>query len=301
MPYPAFIASSGISDNMERLLQKSVAANPKALSQTHWNDVPQWIKTVLGDDCDIAFQQTRVENEFADSFWHLTGVDGAGSDVVVRVKAETRIGEDGNLDYERSSRAALDDLTFTLTNLQLHLGPNHEDIEALWAPASFQDHAHYAIQHAAHIPEGRILVACGNFFIDISGGSSSATLEPIARKILAHTTVDMPISLHIPNITQYSFETTDKSTGPSNEIKGISSTFDVKCQADSVITAASASVEGDGLVLNGYKIEVGDADKISTVTFTFETKMVGTHEINLRLGGVTMNTSAKKVQVTVVD
>jgi hypothetical protein len=295
----AFNDDSGISKSIENFLGKF--ASPKSTSQTHWDDVPQWVKQVLGDGCDIAFQQISIGNGVAESLWHLTGADGADGDVVLRVRVETRIGENGDLNFERSSVAAYEDLAFVLKNVEIDLGPNYEGLETLWAPAPFEDHAQHALQYAAHIPEGRILLVSGNSIIDISGGSSSAILEPLVRKILTHTTVDVHSSIHIPDVTRYSYEIPEIVRGPSNAVKGIGSSFSVKCNVDDVITTASADIEDYGVLLSRANIEIDEANKSSTVTFVFVTRTLGTHDVDLRFAeALTLNTSTKRIQITVI-
>lgn len=293
---------SGIGEHKEKLLSRCSASNAMSYSQVHWDDVLHWVKAVFGDSCDIAFQYTHMEEGFSDSLWHLAGVKGADDDIVLRVKIVTRVGDDGNLDYTQSSRAAFNHLAFTLTNLQLDLGPDDVDLGTLWAPASFTEYAQCSVQHAAHIPTGRILLTCGNVFIDICGGSSSATLEPLVLGLLNHTTVTAPVSLHIPSVTHFSYEIPQVYKGLVNQVKGRFSFFDVKCHVDSIIAVASAHVEGGGLLLNRYDIEVNEVDNTSTVTFKLMTRTIGTHDVELYFGkALTMSTGTKRIQITVVD
>jgi len=294
---------SAMSENKKNLLQRASVSNAKLYSQVHWADVSNWAKVVLGEGCNIAFEDIDIGSGVAKTLWHLTNVDGIDGDVVVRVRAETRTGGDGNLDIEQSSRAALDNLAYTLTDTQLDLGPNDERLDTLWVPAPFNDHAQHALQHAANVPRGRFLVVSGNFMIDISGGSSSAALEPVARKLLTHTTVDKHFSLHIPAVTRSTYEIPETSRGASNEVvKGIGSAFDVKCEVDDLIATGSADVEGHGLLLSKCQVERNEAAKTSTVTFRFVTRSVGTHDVDLRfMEALTMNACAKRIQVAVVD
>jgi len=230
-------------------------------------------------------------------------VDGVDGDVAVRVRTETCVAEDGNLDFEKSSHTAFDDFAFTIKGIELDLGPNDEGLDTIYAPAPFGDYAQYALQYAAHIPEGHFLIVSGNHMISISGGSSSAVLEPVARKLLAHITVDKPVSFHIPVVTEHWFEIPEANRGGSNEtVKGMASTFTVKCRVDDSIAAARADVEGHGLLLSKVHIDGNEANKTSTVSFTFVTRAVGTHDVDLRFKhSPTMTTSNKSIHVTVVD
>jgi hypothetical protein len=288
---------------MQKFLQKCSFGITKQHSQIHWDDVPKWVKTILGDSCDIAFQNIDIGDGVVVLLWHLTDVEGVDGDVVVRVRVETYIDEDGNLDVERSSRAALDHLAFRLTNCERYLGPNLEVLDTIWTPAPFENYAQYALQHSAHMSQGCIMLVSGNCMIDVSGGSSSFKLEPMLRKLLKHTTVGAPFTLHIPKVTQWSYEIPEANRSHYNSIKGICSSFDVKCQVDDIIAAASADVKDHGLLLSRTKIEHNEASKTSTVAFTFVTREVGTHDVELRFAGaLSMITSAQtSIQVLVVD
>jgi len=291
-----------MNDTVKGILQNFRSSSGEPYSQIHWDDVPTWVKTVLGARCEVAYQDTYLGSGIVKTLSHLTGVDGVDGDVVIRARAETRIGEDGKLDFEKSCQAAVDALASTLTDVSMHLGPNYELLNTMYAPAPFHNHAQYALQYAAHLPEGRFLFISGNIMIEISGGSSSAALEPVARKLLTHTTVPKPLSLHIPNITQCSYESPEGSIASlGSTVKGVGSSFNVKCRVDDLITAASAEVVGNGLLFSKCRIDANETDKTSTVTFTFLTKEFGTHDVDLRFEqALTMNTNAKKIQVTVV-
>ncbi|KAF9533764.1 hypothetical protein CPB83DRAFT_879715 [Crepidotus variabilis] len=295
-------ANAKIKKGVEDFLQKCSVKNAKQSSQVHWDDVSQWVKAILGDGCEVAFQDTTVGDGVVESLWHLKGASKACSDVMVRVWALTLVGEDGDLDYDKSCLAAFDQLAFKLQDLQLDVGPNAEKLDTLWAPTPFDDYAQYALQYAAQVTEGRFLIVSGNFMIDISGGPSSAALEPLVRKLLVHTTVDTPSSRHIPKLTKHSYEIPDINRGASDEVMGLFTTFDLKCNVDDLVAAARADVEGHGLLLSKYTVS-GDKDaKTSTVTFTFVTRAVGTHNVDFRFEeALTMNTSTKRIQITVID
>jgi len=244
--------------------------------------------------------------------WHLTGVggvdgvpgvDGVGGDVVVRVRAETHIDKDGKLDFERSSEAAVEDFVFKLKDNQRDFGPSDEYLGSLWAPAPFGNCAQYAVQYAAHVPRGRILLVSGNFVIDITGGSSSAALQPVARRLLEHTSVHQPFSLDIPLVTWSSYDIPVSSRNLFDDtVKGVGVSFDFKCQMDGVVAAASADAEGYGLLLSKVHITSNEADATSMVIFTFATRAVGSHIVNLHFQQAqTMSTGRKTIQVTVIN
>ncbi|GLB34585.1 hypothetical protein LshimejAT787_0201500 [Lyophyllum shimeji] len=263
------LEKSKMSTKMGEFIQSCTISNAKPYSQIRWDDVATWAKRVLGTRCEVAFAVSKIGNGVAERLWHLTGVDGIDGDVVVRVRAETHVAEDGDLDVEKSSRAAFDNFAFTLKDMQFDLGPE-TTVSALCMPPPFDDFAHYALQHASHIPEGHFLIASGNHMISITGGSSSAALEPVR--------------------------------GSNETVAGVGSTFNVHCHVDDLVGAASADVEGHGLLLNKYHVETNEAGKKSTVTFTFVTRLVGTHDVDLRFAQAsTMTASSKRIQVTVVE
>ncbi|KAF9533752.1 hypothetical protein CPB83DRAFT_844475 [Crepidotus variabilis] len=294
-------ADSTVSKGVSKFLQKCRISNTKQSSQTHWDDVGKWAKQVLGKNCDVAFHDTILGDGVVESLWHLKGAEGVDGDIVARVRVSTRIGQDGKLHYDHSSSAAFDDLAFALQDVELDLGPNAEKLDTLWAPAPFEEYAHHALQYGPEVAGGRFLVVSGNVMVDISGGPSSAALEPIVRKVLTHTTVDTPASLHIPKVTKQVYDIPQTNKGPSNEVKGLFTTFDVECQVDDLVVATRADVEGHGLLLSKYTVQGNKDAKTSTVIFTFVTRAVGTHNVDLRFEeGLTMNTSAKRIQITVL-
>lgn len=292
-----------MADNTKMFLQRCDTSASKPHAQVHWEDVAPWAKSVLGGRCEVAFHDSSIGRGVAETLWHLTNVDGIDGDIVVRIRTETCVDEDGNLHFEKSAQMAFEDFAFLLRNIELDLGPNDEGIDTIYAPAPFADYAQYALQHAAHIPDGYFLVVSGNHVISISGGSSSGALEPVVRKLLAHTTVDKPFSLHIPVVTELWYKIPEARRGGSNEtVKGIASTLDVKCQVDGSVAAARADVEGHGLLLSKVDIDGNQADKTSTVTFKFVTRAVGTHDVDLHFKhSPTMTTGTKSIQITVVD
>lgn len=300
---PPRLGESAMSANVKKLLQRCSVNNAKPYSQVCWDDVGTWVKVIFGNGCKVAYQSNDIGNGMAEGLWHLTGVGGVDGDVVVRVRAETRVGGDGKLDLQSSSEAAYDNFVFTLKDIELHLGSDDEGLEKLWVPAPFDDYAQYAIQYAPSVPEGRILLVSGNFMINITGGSSSAALEPVARQLLAHTTLDKPSSLHIPSVILSSYDIPASSKSNLKEtVKGVGSSFDFECEMDDLIAAASADVEEHGLLLSKCRITPNEANTRSTVQFTFVTRALGTHVVNLRFQQArTMSTSVRTIQVMVTD
>ncbi|GLB34578.1 hypothetical protein LshimejAT787_0201430 [Lyophyllum shimeji] len=292
-----------MNDALREILHKFRTSSTAPYSQIHWDDVPIWIKAVLGERCEVAYNDTHISNGTVRTLSHLMGVDGVDGDVVIRARAETRIGSNGKLDFQQSCLAAVDALASTLTDVSMHLGPNYETLDAMYVPApKFDNCAQYALQYAAHLPQGRLLIVSGNVLIEISGGTSSAVLEPLARKLLSHTTVERPASLHIPNITQCSCQIPEGKTASSEgTVTGVGSTLVVKCAVDDLIRAASAEVAGNGLLFSKCSVEANETDKASTVAFTFVTRALGTHDVDLRFEqALTMTTTSKRIQVTVV-
>ncbi|KAF8151005.1 hypothetical protein B0H34DRAFT_678719 [Crassisporium funariophilum] len=278
---------AGSNLGLESLIEKAAVDNPKPLSQVHWHDVTQWVKSVLKERCNIAFQEIDIGSRAVEALWHLTGVDGVdGDELVVRVRVETCIGNDQKLDIRRSSSAALDHLRFQLKNTQ----------------PPFGDFAQYSLQYATGLPQGRILLVSGNHMIEFSGGSSSSALEPVVRVLLTHTTVDKPFSLDIPQITHHHFEIPEGSRGhASNIVKGIGSTFTVECQLDQVIAAGTTEVNDFGLLLSECTIRSNTANATSAVSFAFVTRKLGTHTVDLHFAtAMALTSNSKRVQVTVV-
>ncbi|PPQ96608.1 hypothetical protein CVT26_010740 [Gymnopilus dilepis] len=294
-----------VSAATKDFLQKCAAAEAKPLSQILWDDAAQWSQSVLGDQCHVAYKEVTLAEGVAELLYHFADAAKVGSDVVVRVRVETHTDQDGYVDHEASASAALDYLTFQLHNHQLYLGANHEDIETLWAPAieGFEDHAQYAVQLAPDIPRGRVLIASGNYMIDISGGSSSAALAPVVRQLLMHTTIErLPGPHTIPAITDCLIDIPEDVRGADDEVRGIASTFNVKCQVDRMISAASADIEGFGLLLSKYDVQWNEDHKTSTVIFTFVTRLAGTHDVDLHVAeAMTMATSSKRIRVSVIE
>jgi hypothetical protein len=163
-----------------------------------------------------------------------------------------------------------------------------------------KDFAQHAIQLKAKVPRGRFLIASGNSLIDVSGGTSSSYLEPIVRKVLSHTTIDKPLSHHIPGVTDHRFDIPeDKKGGKDNVVKGIATSFTISCKVSSPIAAASAYVK-DGGVLFRHATIVNDDGK-STIKFALVTRTVGQHDVELSFATSSGLTSNKKtVQVEVI-
>ena len=293
------------SKTVDDLLQKSSAAaqDSKSLSQTHWDDVAQWIKSVIGESTRVGFHEIRFADAAVEALWHLIGVNhGDGDDsLVFRVRVHTLVGSDGKLDDKASAARALDDLRFTLKNNDRNSGANDQDPNSLWEPAPLKDFAQYSIQLKAGIPRGRFLIASGNSLIDVTGGPPSSSLEPTVRKVLSHTTVDEPQSHDIPGITDHRFKVPKDKKGPKDDvIKGIATSFVISCQVSKPIAAASAHIKDGGVLFRDATIEISDGK--STIEFAFVTRTVGKHDVELAFATSLGLTSNKKtIQVEVIE
>jgi hypothetical protein len=112
------LGASGLRSNegVDKFVESCSVKNPRSYSQVHWGEVPKWIKSVLGDGCNIVFQELHIEGTKVDALWHLTGVKDIGSDLVVRVRVETQVGdrEGGKLNLEKSCSACVDHLAIKI-------------------------------------------------------------------------------------------------------------------------------------------------------------------------------------------
>ncbi|GLB34582.1 hypothetical protein LshimejAT787_0201470 [Lyophyllum shimeji] len=205
-----------MTTKMMEFLEKCTVGNAKPYSQIRWT--------------------TNIGERVAERLWHLTGVDGIDSDVVVRVRAEHRSPRTETSTSKNPLRRHLT-VSLSLSRISNSILAMTTTVSALcMRPAPFDDFAHYALQYASHIAKGRFLIASGNHMITISGGSSSAALEPIARKLLTHTTVDSRLSRHIPVVPKWSYDIPEISKGSSDEtVAGVGSTFNVKCHVDDLV------------------------------------------------------------------
>jgi len=293
------------SEHVGSLIKACSADASKPHSQTRWDDVPSWVKTVLGDSCDVAYRKIHIGETQVDALWHLTGVKGSGDgNVMVRVRVETRVDGDGKLDTAASSAAISKRLVAEVTNTQLDLGVDYSEISTLWVPAKLDDYGETSIQHAPGILRGRILIVSGNCMIDIRGGTSSEDLVPVARSLLKHTTAEKPFTLHVPHLARHSYHIPKANRGSQEDdrvVKGIGSSFEIKCHVDGIASSASAHVEDLGLLLSKTEIETNAANKTSTVTFTFVTRKVGIHAVHLQFTeSASLTVKTELIQVKVV-
>ena len=292
------------SKEVEVLLQMAAAApDSKSFSQIHWDDVAQWVRSVIGESTKVAFHELRFADTAVEALWHLIGVkhgNHGDDNLVFRVRTYTLVGADGKLDDKASSAQALNDLRFTLKNNDRNSGTNDGVLESFWEPAPLKDYAQHSVQLKSTVPRGRFLIASGNSLIDVSGGPSSSSLNPIIKKVLTHTTVDKPVSHDIPGVTDHRFEIPqDKKGGKDNVVKGVGTSFTISCHVSKPIAAASANVKDSGLLFRDATIVNGDGK--STVKYGFVTRSVGKHDVELAFATSSGLTSSKKVvQVEVI-
>lgn len=295
-------SDAGPGEHVKKLVERCTAANDNRQPhfQTRWDDLSKWVKSVLGDGCNVAFHDIHFGDTEVVALWHLTGVNGVGDDVSIRVRVETRVGGDEKLDVGASGIAATEYILAEVTNTQLDIGAEYENIGKLWVPAQLDDYAESSIQYAADILQGRILAVSGNTVIDIRGGASSTALIPTVRSLLQHTTAVEHHSLHVPLLTRH--ELGRGRAGNREEVRGIASSFEIKCQVEGLVSSASAHVEDFGLLLASTRIETEGEEKISTVTFTFVTRKVGTHDVDLKFAeAVDLTVKTERIQVKVID
>ncbi|KAH8106611.1 hypothetical protein DFH11DRAFT_1481441, partial [Phellopilus nigrolimitatus] len=278
------------------LLRSSAISNPNIISQIQWAHVPEWINTVLGSRCEVAFGHVSVGNATAQALWLLSGANEEDTTKLrVDVRVETHLSENGDLNPERSAMAACDCLASIIMSTD-------RDPDDLWIQGTLSEYGEKSLQYADHIPAGRIVIVSGNVVVDMRGASSSAALEPLARRLLTHTTSHEPFSLHVPTVVNHSFEIPGCSqNGATNVVDGIGAQFTVRCCLDSSVAAASADVHGDGLLLSKYSIEDMDGEAGRAVIFTFITRDLGVHDVDLYFAhSSTLTSVSKRVEVEVV-
>jgi hypothetical protein len=59
------------------LIEKSSAKTPKSksISQAHWDNVAEWIGSVVGGKIEVAFHEVRFADEAVEALWHSIGVE----------------------------------------------------------------------------------------------------------------------------------------------------------------------------------------------------------------------------------
>jgi hypothetical protein len=214
--------------------------------------------------------------------------------LVFRVRIHTRVGSDGKLDFAASSAVSLDDFRFTLKNTDMDLGKDDENLDNIWEGAPLTEYGQVSIQHKSGLSRGRILIVSGNCLIDASGGSSSSSLGRIVQKVLSYTTIDKTFSLDIPDVTRRVFHLPPVKDGRDNIVKGIGTSFTVSRTVSALVAAASAKVEDLGLLVDGDTIESDRSQGTSVVKFTFITRTLGLHDVNLEFASAPAMTLTTK-------
>jgi hypothetical protein len=272
------------SKGLDSLIGKSASKAPhlKSFSQVHWDNLSEWIQSVIGTRAEVGFHETRFFNGAVEALWHLIGVDYGKEDdsLVFRVRVHNRIGSDGKLDYAASSDAALDDLKFNLKNTELDLGEDDEVLDKIWEGSKLTEYGQHAIQTQDSLPRGRHLIASGNTLIDISAGNPTTVIEPFVRKVLSYTTADKPPSLKIPYVSHH-IHLPPVKEGRDNIVKGIGTVFEVICTVSGSVSNATAHVKDHGLLFEESIIYKDSVRTSSTVIFWFRTRKLGLHEVAL--------------------
>jgi len=297
-------AKSKPSEHVQNLVKKCSVDTPKPHFQAHWDDLPNWAKTVLGDRCEVAYHEVNVAETQMETLWHLTGVSGStDGNVVVRAEVLTRVGGDGKLDTRAASTAASEHLITEVKNTQLDLGSGFEHIDKLWVPAELDDFGETSVRYADDVLQGRVLIVSGNSLVDIRGGTSSKDLVSVARSLLKHTTAEKPVSLDVPHVTRHSNHIPEANRGSPNDetVKGIGSRFEIVCHVEGRVTSASAHVGDNGLLLSGTTISIDAGNDRSKVVFLFVTRKLGTHVVDLLMvERADLKVFSEKVEVKVV-
>ncbi|KAL5500828.1 hypothetical protein ACEPAH_9215 [Sanghuangporus vaninii] len=273
---------------------QSNVARPRPVSQHNWAQLPDWIQTVLGEDARILFAQISVNGTSAQASWSVIGPQNL--QLKLDIHAETRVDDNGSLDEERSLDAARDYLTSVLLSTD-------RDPQEVWAQGNLNEYGVCSVQYSSNIPAGRVVLVSGNAVVDMRGASSSAALLPLAHSLLAHTTVEGPIPRAVPSVSSYSFEIPERSRGDAaHVVKGTDVEFLIHCNVDARLATVSAHVVDYGILSS--KCDVIDAEErdSSAVKFTFITRELGTHVVELYFAEwSTMVTGTKKIVVDVVS
>ena len=261
-------------------------ASVGSVTQADWANIGTWLKAVLGNTWNVAFESAAASERIADAFWHLTDSAHPAEPVTVHVLVESVPGRNGALDVTASAEAARERVVALVASTDR----NPED---LWAKGTFDAFGDYSIQYAANIAAGRVIVVAANAVVDISGRSSTNALAGIARTLLEHTVRRNAPPLAFP-VLQY------QGDGDSTTVRGVYTAFSAVFSVVGQVSFAGATSEDSGVLLDKYEItEVAGGN--STVEFKFVTKEIGTHSVRIHCADkLTMVSATTVVKVVVV-
>ncbi|KAL5480151.1 hypothetical protein ACEPAI_1421 [Sanghuangporus weigelae] len=287
------IVQSLLPEHIQSLIQQPDVTNPRPFSQKSWAQLPEWVTTVLGEDARILFGQVSVNGTFAQASWLVAGSQNL--QLKLDFHAETRVDDIGNLDEERSFDAARDHLASIPMSTD-------RDPQEVWAQDGLNEYGVCSVQYADIISGGRVVLVSGNAVVDRRGASSTNALLPLVHALLTHTTVESPAPRAVPSVLDYFVEVPEMSRGDADHIvKGTDVEFCIHCDVDARIATASAHVADYGILFNKCDVVDVEGGKSSTVAFTFITRELGAHEVELYFAEwSTMVCGTKKITVVVV-
>ncbi|KAL5500829.1 hypothetical protein ACEPAH_9216 [Sanghuangporus vaninii] len=290
------INRSLLPERIRSLIQQPALTTPRRVAQQNWVRLSEWINSVLGEDFRILFAQISASGTSTQASWLVAGSQNLKLNLDLHVV--TRVADDGSLNEERSFDAAFDHLASILMSTD-------RDPQEIWTQGSLNEYGVCSVQYADCIPAGRFVLVSGNAIVDIRGASSSAALLPLAHSLLAHTTVELedPVPFAMPVVSHHFLEVPEaRRRDATHTVKGTDVEFLIHCDVDARLAAASAHVADYGILFSKCDVVYAEGRDSSAVKFTFITRELGTHEVELYFSEWSMMACrTKKITVDVVS